>query len=264
MMRTVCLSAIIACATLITAIPVASAHNCAEVPGAACRWTEEGVSWPDSDCDHVYDHDALCLERDNCPNSPNGDCDASPLNCDVDGDRLVDERERAAGNQANWDNDRWGDACDDSDSDGVLDYLDNCKTVANPDQDPTACTDSDGDFFEDPIDNCPDRYNLRQDDADLDGVGDACDSCPDDPNPRDVNGDQDDSICAAIEPEPIDPADPGESTPLEPTAPEPRESSQYKQGTGGCALAAASPMGFPWQGILLLATGLVIGLHRRR
>jgi hypothetical protein len=48
--------------------------------------------------------------------------------------------------QLDWDSDGVGDACDDSDADGVMDRIDNCPMVPNPDQ-----MDSNGD-----------------------GVGDAC------------------------------------------------------------------------------------------
>ncbi len=78
----------------------------------------------------------------------------------------------------------------DEDGDGVLDPLDNCIDIANPNQ-----IDSDGDqagdacdpFPRDPdddgipaeIDNCPDAYNPLQEDRDHDTVGDLCDPYPD-------------------------------------------------------------------------------------
>jgi len=61
----------------------------------------------------------------------------------------------------------------DGDGDGVDDRIDNCLSVANPDQ-----ADSDGDGLGDACDNCPVAANQDQADADGDGVGDACDVCP--------------------------------------------------------------------------------------
>ena len=62
----------------------------------------------------------------------------------------------------------------DSDQDGIVDGLDNCRAVANPDQ-----SDSDGDKRGDPCDDCPAAYDPDQADADRDGFGNACDSCTD-------------------------------------------------------------------------------------
>jgi hypothetical protein len=67
-------------------------------------------------------------------------------------------------------------AAEDSDLDGLVDQLDNCPTVPNPDQ-----ADTDGDGVGDACDNCPDVPNPLQDDADGDRVGDSCDPCPQDP-----------------------------------------------------------------------------------
>ncbi|MGQ9652374.1 MAG: thrombospondin type 3 repeat-containing protein [Phycisphaerae bacterium] len=72
----------------------------------------------------------------------------------------------------------------DLDNDGIRNRLDNCMTVANPDQ---ADTDSDGagdecdsddddDGIEDSIDNCPSVFNPDQLDADGDATGDACEA----------------------------------------------------------------------------------------
>ncbi len=69
----------------------------------------------------------------------------------------------------------------DSDSDGVLDYLDNCINVSNPNQEDIdgngigdLCQDLDADGVIDINDNCPNIYNPNQDDSDGNGIGDLC------------------------------------------------------------------------------------------
>ena len=57
----------------------------------------------------------------------------------------------------------------DTDEDGVFDYVDNCVTTPNPNQD-----DADEDGIGDVCDNCPDDANPGQEDRDRDGAGDAC------------------------------------------------------------------------------------------
>ena len=76
------------------------------------------------------------------------------------------------------------DDCGDSDSDGIIDQLDNCPMVPNPEQADTdgdgignVCDeDADGDGVDDYIDNCPEVPNPDQMDTDGDGTGDACDN----------------------------------------------------------------------------------------
>ena len=95
----------------------------------------------------------------------------------------------------------------DSDGDGLLNDMDNCPNLSNPDQldtdgdghgnlcdycpndplhwpdnigDMDQCVspdDQDGDGILDDVDNCPDVSNAGQDDHDLDGVGNVCDDC---------------------------------------------------------------------------------------
>ena len=92
----------------------------------------------------------------------------------------------------------------DTDGDGIRDVVDNCPTVANPDQSQeTYYADFDEDGFGDPddtilgciipdgyvdnaLDNCPDRFSDDLSDLDGDGIGDACD--PDDDGDGVVDG----------------------------------------------------------------------------
>lgn len=59
----------------------------------------------------------------------------------------------------------------DGDSDGLLDYFDNCPATANPGQE-----DGDGDSVGDACDNCVAIANTGQQDNEHDGLGNACDA----------------------------------------------------------------------------------------
>jgi hypothetical protein len=113
-------------------------------------------------------------------------------------------------NQADGDNDDFGDACDvcpaifnpdqeDVDEDGVGDHCDNCLTDPNPGQGDVdndnvgdACDlDSDNDGVPSEVDNCVVVVNPGQEDGDGDGVGDVCDNCPTQFNPEQIDLDND-------------------------------------------------------------------------
>ena len=61
---------------------------------------------------------------------------------------------------------------EDSDNDGILDLIDNCPNLYNPDQ-----LDTDGDGVGDLRDNCPLDSNPDQADSTGNGLGDVCDCC---------------------------------------------------------------------------------------
>lgn len=59
----------------------------------------------------------------------------------------------------------------DTDGDGIIDALDNCPAVSNPDQ-----IDQDSDSVGDVCDNCPLISNTNQLDSNGNGIGDACEA----------------------------------------------------------------------------------------
>ncbi len=89
----------------------------------------------------------------------------------------------------------------DADGDGIPDAVDDCPSVANPDQHDAdgngvgdACEttgDRDGDGVPDATDDCPGVADPAQADRDGDGVGDACDVCPSTPDPAQLDADGD-------------------------------------------------------------------------
>ena len=118
--------------------------------------------------------------------------DVEVLPSDLDGDTVENATDNcpfvANADQADSDNDGFGDACDPLDDmdDGIAAEVDNCPTIFNPDQIDTdgdgrgdPCdADDDDDLVSDEVDNCPLIPNASQGDLDADGMGDVCDPDP--------------------------------------------------------------------------------------
>lgn len=232
---------------------------------AACTTTVDGMMFTDSDCDGIRDYDDMTDADadgtpdgnvvDNCRLAMNGNCDADPVDCDINENGTTEEIELRAGFQADWNGNGIGDACDDVDSDTIPDYRDNCKTTANADQDLRACTDTDHDTFEDLVDNCVNVYNPNQRDTDGDRFGDFCDVCPYVANPDQsrLSCPTDNSI-----PTPV----PAESPVY--AGPNPVVTgSDLARGSGGCAIVAGASQS-AWALMLLLSAMGGIVLTRKR
>ncbi|AXG72284.1 thrombospondin type 3 repeat protein [Kordia sp. SMS9] len=86
---------------------------------------------------------------------------------------------------------------EDTDSDTIYNYLDNCPNTPNTDQadqdgdgiGDVCDDDSDGDEIPNLDDNCADFYNPAQEDFDEDGIGDLCDDDDDNDGILDVDDD---------------------------------------------------------------------------
>lgn len=88
---------------------------------------------------------------------------AFAVGCDTDRDGIIDSEDNCPevvnSDQANLDDDSFGDVCDtDIDGDGLFNRNDNCPVVVNDDQ-----ADGDGDTRGDVCDNCPEVANRLQD-----------------------------------------------------------------------------------------------------
>jgi hypothetical protein len=143
----------------------------------------------DADADFVGN---LC---DNCASTRNGNCGLATSYCDQNGDSVLSALELAEGNQSDLNADLQGDACDtDDDGDGDLDTADNCRRVANPNQE-----DGDLDTVGNACDNCVSTSNTSQTNSDTDTLGDACDNCDFAPNDDQANfdGDAEGDACDA-------------------------------------------------------------------
>jgi len=136
----------------------------------------------DSDKDGVGDN------ADAFPNDPTETADNDKDGVGDNGDNCP---ELSNADQADLDDDKLGDVCDDDlDGDGV-----NNDADAFP-SDPAETADTDKDGVGDNSDNCPEAANADQVDTDKDGLGDACDALTD----SDKDGVPDDQDCAPNDP----------------------------------------------------------------
>ncbi len=273
---------------LLLAVLIAVIFSAPAILYAQCTVKEFGVDYLDSDCDQIIDNtDMNDADNDgvpdgdwvdNCRFAPNGDCSKDPLFCDVDMTCLQPnpppnctptQKEIDVGYQADWNTNGVGDACDDSDNDGVADYLDNCKTLFNPNQGENDCTDSDKDFFEDSIDNCPYIYNPKQEDTDKDGVGDWCDNCRMISNPAqnasacpDGSGSTSGSTADGTQPSPSQSPATGNAVVNGSPGPGPETIQGNGIGEGGCALCAGQG-GSPYAAVAFLLAAMLLLRARR-
>ncbi len=111
---------------------------------------------------------------------------ASPLDCNRNGQ--LDACDIIQGVSLDLNSNAVPDECETADTDGdqIVDGLDNCPGIANPNQ-----KDIDFDGVGDLCDNCKTVPNTDQIDSDSDGLGNFCDNCPTIPNPLQENSDGD-------------------------------------------------------------------------
>lgn len=138
------------------------------------------------------------------------ECFGIVLVTDTDGDGIPDDRDNCPfvpnPDQADYDADGVGDACDNSmdrDGDGILDPDDQCPDDPEDydgyqDEDGCPDPDNDGDGIPDVVDQCPDdpedfdgfedEDGCPDPDNDQDGIPDVIDQCPNEPGPPENNG----------------------------------------------------------------------------
>ncbi len=167
------------------------------LPDPVERCVEAGINGVNPPLDS--DEDGVPDSSDNCPFVSNanqadfdGDGQGDACDSDDDGDGVADGVDLCPNTPPNTQVNAAG--CPDADGDGVADTEDNCPFISNADQTDTdndglgnSCdSDDDNDGVLDGSDNCPLSPNSNQEDFDLDGIGDVCDAITGPP----VNKDQ--------------------------------------------------------------------------
>lgn len=144
----------------------------------------------DEDNDGIPNEDDICQGFDDHVDT---DVDGTPDGCD---ECANDPNKTKPGNCGCG----VADTDSDSDADGTLDCNDHCPSDPNKTE-PENCgcgvpeTDTDLDGIVDCVDNCPNIANPNQSDDDSDGLGDVCDQCPND-SENDLDGDR---VCGDID-----------------------------------------------------------------
>jgi len=176
--------------------------NCASVSNRNQEDINSNGIW--DACEFDSDSDSVPDSIDNCRNTPN------PLQLDDDGDKIwnsCDNCNLYNPDQRDENNDWVGDVCEsqanylsdnDDDSDWIINFSDNCRYIANPDQ-----ADSDSDGVWNICDNCQTYKNPNQEDKNNNGIWDICedsdvdgidglrDNCPNVPNQDQADSDND-------------------------------------------------------------------------
>ncbi|MGQ0508159.1 MAG: OmpA family protein [Myxococcaceae bacterium] len=106
------------------------------------------------------DHDGVLGAADRCPNAPGPNSNDGCPDLDVDGDKIVDRKDKCPQDAEDVDQFQDEDGCPDpdNDEDGVLDVNDQCPLEKGPEAN-RGCPDPDrdGDSVVDRLDNCPDE-----------------------------------------------------------------------------------------------------------